>query len=269
MAMPNIRRLCSYAVVAVVALPGCSSKSDDYGLPPGGSGGGGGATVDSGTGGSITFDAHIDSTMAGDAAVQPIDAGVIPGRVCLAADPQNTLISCASAGAGGLTVRLGSAVTLTNPDGTFELAGPPGDTWVVTGASIVTSLHPYGDYYIPALTHTTFEALAAQNNVTLLPAGFGYGSIMGTIVRNGHGASNLAASILPIPNTSIYQAFYDSAAPGAWTQTSTGSLGAYWIPGVQEGIQTLAVVPTAPEYRYPAIPVADTAITFITVALGP
>ncbi len=243
-------RLSRWIVIA--ALAGCSSKSDNLPVGTGGGGGGGG-------GGALPDAPSYDSRGPGDSP-SAIDAPLINGRVCLAADPR-MLTTCASTGADGLTVRLGSRAATTSADGHFTIdATDAGSSavWRVTGASIVTSIMPFSDYQIPALATTTYDTLKANNLVSLLP---GQGAIMVQLVRNGAGLAGQTAISMP---SSTYEAFYDGSSPtGTWPQTSTGSNAVAWLAGLDVG--TATVTAGTPALTTPQLPVVDGAITFWTI----
>lgn len=196
--------------------------------------------------------------------------GAINGRVCLAADPRalTQLVSptaCATTGAGGLTVSLGGTTATTNADGTFSILPPTTSgtlVWGVSGPNIVPSRMLFSDYEIPALSTATFAQLLSDNAVTLLP---GEGSIFVQIVRNGAGYVGVTAATSPSSN---YDAFYDGASATAWTQTSTGSFGTVWFPGLDIGDATATVKATdgaGTSLTTAAQPIVPGGITFIDI----
>src|SRR5262245_26188490 len=123
-------RLC-FALIAV--LGACSQ--DEGGMNPIG---GGGFDGGFGSGSGSLIDAKVVDAKPDSGSPSSVDAPLINGRVCLATDPRK-LHTCASTGAGGLTVRLGNNVTTTNADGTFTISATTG-IWRVTGTNIVTSI---------------------------------------------------------------------------------------------------------------------------------
>jgi len=78
-----------------IALAGCTGGGDDYPIQPGN-----GFPTTGGT------------------------PGEIAGRVCLIVADPRALATCASGGAGGLTVTLGGVTATTAPDGTFTMVPP-------------------------------------------------------------------------------------------------------------------------------------------------
>src|SRR5437879_12702520 len=120
-------RFLFWGVVAFAAA--CGSKADDFMTQPGGGGPGGGCGS-----GSAPYDSNPT-----DGVVSSPDGG-ISGRVCLATDPRK-LTGCATSGAGGFTVQLGSAAATTGADGKFTIASPSMTNlvWNVTGTTIVSS----------------------------------------------------------------------------------------------------------------------------------
>lgn len=234
-------------------------------------GSGGDLPVNPGGGpdGGALPDAFIapDGTPGGSVDATP---GAIHGRVCLAADPRalTELVSptaCATTGADGLTVSLGGVTATTNADGTFAMQPPSTSgtlVWGVSGPNIVPTRMLFSDYEIPALSTATFAQLLSDNSVTLLP---GEGSIFVQIVRNGAGATGVVAATTPSSN---YDAFYDGASATVWTQTSTGSFGTVWFPGLDAGDATATVKATdgaMNSITTAAQPIVPGGITFIDI----
>ncbi|MDB4955907.1 MAG: hypothetical protein JWO36_3476 [Myxococcales bacterium] len=239
------------AVLAVLVLaPACTTKKD---FDPIGGGSGGG-----GPGGGSPDAARSDG------AALAIDANTFSGRVCLTSDPSN-LTTCASAGAGGLTVRLGSGTTTTADDGSFVIAAQAGSSlvWVVTGGAIVTSYKPLTDFQIPAIKAAAFDTLKMNNSIVILP---GQGSVMLSIIKNGAGLAGTKASANP-PST--YEPRYDGTGTASWSQIATGPHGTAWAPGINVGGAAVTVTPPAPSavVTTPSLPVFDGAITFATVVI--
>jgi len=150
--------------IGLLLITAAACGDDGGNLPVGGGGNDGGFTfVDSnngsGSGGS-------DGSVGPDGAVTPIDAPAIDGRVCLLTDARK-LNQCASTGAGGLTVRLGTGVALTADDGSFTIAGQSGQglVWQISGPNIVSSFEVLADYFIPAMPRTMFDPLKGANGV--------------------------------------------------------------------------------------------------------
>jgi hypothetical protein len=254
----------------VVFLVACGNDADM--LPVGG--GSGNGLPDSGMG--STVDARLIDAKVIDGAPLAIDAAIFSGRVCLLMDPRD-FSSCATTGAGNLTVHIGGSVALTAADGTFKIAAPSGaaSTWSVTGSSIVSSYKVKNDYFIPAMTHTMYDSLIAANGVDLRQ---GEGSIMVRVIHNGTGYAGSTVTASTQPNPSKYLAFYDNdASQTDWNQipsTSnavTGSKGAAWLVGFDVGDATFTVTPPAAggtAVTESGQPVFDQAITWDDVIIN-
>jgi hypothetical protein len=230
----------------VIVLAGCQPGLD-HDVPYNAGGGGG-----RGAGGA-KLDAAVDS--AGD--------GGTAARVCLAGDARQ-LASCASSGAGGLTVTLGARTATTAADGSFVIVPPTGvASWQVSGAAIVTSQMPFvASTSIPALSTTTFADLAAGNGVLLAP---GEGSIF---VRVTHGGAPLAGATVTATPPARFAAFYDGTSATQWNQNSTGAFGVAWLTGVAMGTVSITVTPTGGGAQsMPGVAVGDGTNTFIPVEL--
>jgi hypothetical protein len=165
---------------------------------------------------------------------------------------------CATTGADNLTVRLGSQVATTGPDGTFTIDARDASAsavWHVTGANIATSAMVISDYEIPALTRSLFDTLKSANGVYLLP---GQGSLIAQLVHNGAGVSGATATTGP---TAEYGPFYDSSTTTIWSQSNTGAAGVVWVAGLDVGGATITAnaLTSAPQ------PILDDAITFVTL----
>jgi hypothetical protein len=246
-----------FAVFAL--LVACGDDGNMY--PVGGGGNDGGFGFGDG---NKPVDAHlVDSTQSIDGTPAAVDAALLMGRVCLANDPR-ALHTCASTGAGGLTVRLGSNVTTTNADGTFTIPATTG-TWRVTGSNIVTSIMNLADYEIPAITRTSYDAMIA-GSLTSGMLNPGEGAIMVQAIHDGHGQAGATASSTP---TSQYVPRYDSASQTVWSTdatTGTGTNGTIWLAGIDVGTASVTVdTATANAINVGGLPIVDGAITFTTV----
>lgn len=237
----------------VVLVAACGD--DGNMLPVGGGGNDGGFGFPDSGGGSGTSDAKQDSGTPA-----PIDASMFIGRVCLVADSRK-LDACATTGAGGLTVRLGSSSAVTADDGGFMIAGTEAAIWIVTGANIVTSVEKVGDYEIPALTRTLFNGMIAQNLMPF-PPNPGEGHIIAQVIRNG---APLAGVLAGQPATATWAPFYDGADTTHWTQSGTGANGAIWIPNIDVGTVNTSFASGATTINVTGLPIEDGAITFTTV----
>jgi hypothetical protein len=242
---------------AVMAVLGACSGDEGLQYPVGGGGNDGGFTP---------FDAShvdariVDATTGTDATPSPTDAAIIQGRVCLASDPRR-LHTCASTGAGGLTVRLGGEVTTTNADGTFAITAASG-VWRVTGSNIVTSIMNLADYEIPAITRTSYDAMIAGSWMmgNLNP---GEGSVMVQVIHDGIGQVGATGTSMPL---SQFLPRYDAVSPTAWETDATEAGGVIWLPGIDVGTASVTVSkPNTSPIITSGLPIVDGAITFTTV----
>lgn len=246
-----------FALLAVLAACG---GGDDGGFPVGGGGTDGGFKFPDG--GIVADGAPGDGSTATDAMPDEVDAALIMGRVCLAENPRK-LNDCAATGAGGLTVRLGTAVATTADDGSFTIVAASG-TWRVTGTNIVTSIMALSDYEIPAITRTTYESMITDSLGMGVPNP-GEGSIMVQVIRNGAGVDAATASSAP---PSAWQPFYDNPnSPTQWNQTvGTGPDGTIWIAGLDVGSASVTVSHAGDQpVNRSGLQIVDGGITFTTV----
>jgi hypothetical protein len=188
------------------------------------------------------------------------------GRVCLTTDPRK--LNCETSSAGGLTVKLGSASTVTSANGSFTLVGGTGETWEVSGPNIVTSHMPVGDYEIPAIPTSVYQSMIANNlqGLTLNP---GEGSVMVFVLSNGFGQDGAFADSDP---SASWEPFYDDGAnPGNQTtfvQTATGPEGMVWIAGLDVGTASVTVT-YIDDVTIDGLPIFDGHITFATAIFPP
>ncbi len=235
--------------VVVAAAAGCHADDKTHPIIPGGP---------VGPVGVPQADARVN-----DAAT---DSATLRGRVCLVGDLRD-VSACASAGAGGLIVALGTRTATTAENGEFSMAAPAGSSlvWRVTGDAIRTTLAPYSAAStIPVIAAADYEQLASENGVLEVAA---QGAIVAHVVAEGLPVNGATATTSPI---AAYPALYDGAAARLWTQNATGDRGAIWIPGLPVGTATLAVSPAGKAAQlFAGIPVADAALTFVTVELSP
>jgi hypothetical protein len=230
-----------------LALAACKSSKDDLpiGIGGGGTGGGGGG-----------IDASVDTST--------IDGGPVAGRVCLLTDPRD-LVACAGAGAGGLSVTLGTLGATTADDGTFTIV-PDGSglVWHVTGSSIVTSVMPYtaGSAQVPAMTQTMYVSVQGDTGAAIQLT---EGSVFARVTSSGVALAGAAASSNP---QAMYNTYYDGTTVSAWKTTSTGALGTAFIPGIGVGTASIAVVPSGGATKtIPGVPIEDGALTFLAVSI--
>src|SRR3569832_1926793 len=140
-------------LVAIVALVGC--KEGDGALYPINPGGG----TNPGAGG-----AQVDASVFGD-----VNLDVIAGQVCLITDPRQPN-TCATTGAGNLTVTLDGHTATTATDGTFVIDAPQSSNiqWQVTGADIIASVMSFSAVHrIPAMAQVDYFDLA--NSIAVVP----------------------------------------------------------------------------------------------------
>jgi hypothetical protein len=242
-------RLFALLLVLPLGLPlvACSDKFHEYPIIPGGGPGPG-------------INGGVDAARDGNG-----DAGnMIAGLVCRLVDARDFTM-CAATGSGGITVTLDGNVATTASDGSFAIAAPisTNPVWVVDGTTIVASEMSFSAVsVIPAIDDISFGDLMSSNGV--LPV-TGQGSIFARVVQSGLAVAGVTAVSTPV---STYPAFYDAASATVWGQSATGAHGAVWIPGVAAGSATVSLTPSGgSSVVFGGIPVADGALTFVTVAL--
>ena len=231
----------------VILLVACkSSDNDGFPVDPGGGGPPGdrldGSTLDA-------FDPDGNTQLA--------------GRVCLVTDLR-ALTACATTGADGLTVTLGTRTAMTMADGKFTMMTPAGSNlvWRVSGAGIVPSVMPFGpSNSIPAIGVEDFNELQNANSVVLTP---GDGTIIARVVRNGTPQTGAVASVEPLAQ---FATKYDGPAQLAWTELATSTAGTVWIPGAPAGIAKVTVSPASGDDVIEDVRVEDQSITYVTIDL--
>lgn len=241
----------------LVLLAACGSKSDDF---PVGGGGGRGSSGGGGHGADSATDGPMDAVLA-------IDANMFMGRVCLVSDARKLTnpANCSATDAGGLTIRLGNQSTTTAADGSFSIVGDPAATpiWRVSGAAVVSSYAPLGNYYVPALTQAGYTTLTSQNSVTTVP---GQGDVMVLELHNGMGNAGVTAisNTTPAP---LYSTFYSTTLGTGWAQGgATDAQGMAWLPGINVGTTQITSTSAAMvDLVNQNVPVYDGGVTFIQV----
>ena len=231
----------------LVALAACKQGTgDDYPINPGGD--------DIGD-----FHPPVD----GPASDQSLGDGgaMINGRVCLLADLRAPTM-CANTGAANITVQLGTATTLTADDGMFSLVSPGGTNlaWRVSAADLATSI-------VPVSTSTILPIIAADDYADMqLTSGViinsGQGSIV-LFVRDALGP--LAGAAVTVTPTQAFAPKRDMTRL-LWVDGDTGASGASWTAGLTAGSVSVKVTPPTGTPQVFALPVADGAITYTTVA---
>ena len=234
-------------LVAIVLVVGCKQGDGAlYPINPGGGGGGAGGT---------SPDAGAGSDALGD---------VLPGQVCLITDPRQPN-TCATTGAGGLTVMLDGNTATTNPDGTFVIETPQSSTiqWLVQGNDFITSVMSFSAVHrIPVMTDVDYFALTNSNGVVPAP---GQGDVF---VHITHQNANVAMVTAPATPAAEFPTLYDGNATTTWTQISTSTAGVVWIPGLPKGAASVALTPQGgTATTISAIPVGDQTLTWVSVEL--
>jgi hypothetical protein len=237
------------ACALLVVVAGCQTTDHpDYPVNPGGGiGVGSGGHKDAGVGDG-----------GGDGGAKLV------GRVCVLGDLRR-LDTCPTAGAGGLTVTLGTKVAITAADGTFAIDVPGGVDlfWRVSGGSVVPMLTPFSaSTTLFTVDSTTYNELLVANGVLIAD---GEGSIAVHVVRNNFNVAGATAIVNPpSPNPT----FYDGNSLLTWDQDATGTFGVVWLPGPEVGLATVAVKPPAPFTPVQTtVPVENLAITIVTLEI--
>jgi hypothetical protein len=236
------------AVALVLLLVACKEGDGAlYPINPGGGGGGNNGTPP-------------DAAALGDGA----GSGGLAGRVCLIADARQPT-QCASSNAAGFTVTLDGNTATTSADGTFTIASPQSTNlvWQITGTDLETSLMSYSAVHrIPAMLDTDYLDLANANSVV---QSTGFGDVFVHVSQAGTSAAQVGATVSP---AAIYPTLYDGGTATTWTQTGTGAFGMVWIAGLPVGAASVTLTPQGgTAMTVTGIPVADTALTFVNVAL--
>ena len=243
-------KVFAYAIVA--CLTGCMSSEDDLPIQPAGGGttniGGGGATAGGGVGGGSGSGSNS-----------------ITGRACVLLDPRD-LGGCASSGAGGLQVALGTSTATTAPDGTFSMQAPQGTglSFQVSGPGVVPTSQPFAaNNSIPVLTEDMFNQVLGANGIVLTP---GSGSILASVVdRGGIPVAGATAMSTPSP---AFGPFFDGTTPSAWTLNGTGERGVVLFPGVTAGPAALTFANgTGGESTVDGVQVIDGGVTIVDAVL--
>ncbi|MBV8757821.1 MAG: hypothetical protein JO257_11110 [Deltaproteobacteria bacterium] len=187
----------------------------------------------------------------------------LAGRVCLVNDPRN-LGTCATTGAGGLTVSIGNGTATTTDNGSFVMNTPSsGNTSriSVSGNGIIASNQALtANAQIPVIQQGLFDQMMAQNGITTTA---GSGSIIATVVRGGEPVSGVTATATPSP---AFGPFYDGTTPTAWTLDPTGQTGVVWFPGAATNAPvnvTFTDPATQGETTVGGVQVVDGGVTFV------
>jgi hypothetical protein len=237
------------ALALLVVLAACQSEGgDDYPIIPGGD--------------DTTIEPGVDARVIEDGGTA--DGGaVVEGRVCLLVDPRN-LTSCATTGAGGLAVVIGTQSTLTLDSGAFTIPTPEGSNlvWRVTGEGIVPSVMALtSTNSIPAFTIELYDDLLLANGIQLDAS---QGSIFARILQGGQPLQGAVAAASP---PASFSTFYDGNSLLAWNQGATGPFGVAWIPGASAGAATVTVTPPVGDAVAALVPVEQSSVTFATIVV--
>src|SRR3569833_856022 len=198
-------------LVAIVVLVGC--KEGDGALYPINPGGG----TNPGAGG-----AQVDASSPGDA-----NLFVFAGQACLITDPRQPN-TCATTGAGNLTVTLDGHTATTATDGTFVIDAPQSSTiqWQVLGLVVITSVMSFSAVHrITVMAQVDYFDLANSNAGVPAP---GQGDLFVHVVHQGASVAMVSAAVTPAAQ---FPTFYDGDATTTWTQISTSTVGVVWFFG--------------------------------------
>lgn len=235
----------------LIVLAACKTEVDDSGpfpIHPGGNGGGGGISLP---------DAALDAP--GDDAT----TAALSGRVCLHTDVRDPASCAAGPSASGLTVTVGNELATTSDGGNFTIARPTGDqlVWRVTGATIVTSVIPFGpSFELPAVSTALYEDLLVTNGQLFVADG--QGSLIARVLSGGAGVADATGTLGVAQNGPTY---YDSNNPTTWDQDATGTFGVVWMPVELVGTYTLTVTPPLAVPVTSIVTIEERSITFATV----
>jgi hypothetical protein len=235
-------------VPLLVVLAACQAAGEDRPVLPGGD------DDESVTPGGR--DAGIGDASQGD-------GSAILGRVCLLSDLRD-LAGCAVTGASGLTVTLGNQTAITAADGTFIMPAPSGSTlvWRVTGTGVVPSRMAFSAVpVIPVMPDSLYNDLTLANGV-IINAGQG-AVVVRLVTPQGADVPGATGNIV----TATYPAFYDGNSASLWNQSSTGTQGVIWIPGVPAGSANLGLAVGGATTTLPTT-VDDGGITFLIVPVS-
>jgi hypothetical protein len=230
-------------IVLAGLLAACSKEpSDDYPIQPGGGG--------------------TSGTNRADAAVGH-DGGstTINGRVCLLLTNPHSLAMCATTGAAGLLVELGTATALTDDTGAFTLMRPAvttGLVWRVAGTGVENAAIKFGTTTtLPVFDSNVYLDMLVSTNATI---GAGTGALMMRATRGGFPITGATVAAQPLPDSEVY---YDGPTELEWQQTATGAYGVAWIPSLGPANEMLTVTIGQTIAQLPPQPVFADTITFV------
>lgn len=236
-------------LLPLVVLAACGAEDSGGGYPinPGGGGSG------SGSG------SHVDGGRGDDGGSTTIN-----GRVCVLTTALD-LSSCASTGAGGLTVTLANATATTSADGSFTLTRTgttAGLMWVVTGTTIKRTAVRYASTTtIPVFTLTKYEEMVSAMQATETS---GQGALIARISRAGSPVSGATVAVQPTPDSLIY---YDGSSASDWQTGMTGAAGLAWIPSIPVSGIDLTITAGSTPTTITGDPVFNASVTFVLAEL--
>lgn len=244
-------------LVLVAGCPG--GGDDDYPIGPGGGGGG-----------STNPGAIVDAPSTIDAIDAP--PNTIVGRVCVLTNMRRLInampTDCASAGAGGYLVTLGSGMATTGIDGSFAIPDQLGSglVWRVTDPAVTPVLVPS---FVPFSQSKLLPVMTVdQYNEELGNAGIvvqaGEGAIVARVVK---GSVAQAGAVAAVSLGEAQATYYDTTVPATWSTSATGALGVAWLPDNLAGNRTLIVTPQGGQPQQANVNIVDGAITFVTISV--
>jgi hypothetical protein len=199
------------------------------------------------------------SMIMADAAVESDAASTeLAGRVCLLSDARAPG-TCASSGADGLTVTLGSQTVTTGADGSFTMTRPTATNlvWSVSGTGVEPSaMRLSSGAKIPVVSTLLYADMIAGMNATIT---VDTGAIIARITHAGAPLAGAAVVATPVPDSETY---YDGAGVADWNFDATGPFGVVWISSIATGTASLAVTAGAVQDTVGGIPVFAGTITF-------
>lgn len=196
-------------------------------------------------------------------------AQLVIGRVCLITADPRALGTCATTGAGGLTVSLAGITTTTSASGAFTMQAPTatnGLVFNVSGTGVVPAAQAFSPTNtIPALSQDLFNQILAANSVQV-PAGSG--SIFASVIdRSGQPVANVTAMSTP---ASTSPPLFDGTTPTTFGTSQTGQRGIVFFPGLTTlgpVSLTFTDVTSGRETTVDGVQVFDGGITFVSAPI--
>lgn len=245
---------CSILLAAAAGLAGCATDTDPFPpAPPSGD----------------------QNPVPGGPVQVGGDDGMVTGRVCLISDAW-AMGNCAPAGAGGLTVTLGTGgpSAITADDGTFTLPTPTPSSsgfapmFSVTGDEIVQTNMVFGaSTNVPVLATDTYDQMLASVEYQTGPSS---GGILASVAVGTGALPNVSVTSTPgaLPGAGP---FYDTATAGVWGPSPTGAAGTIWMPGLTPGPTSLQFdnLTDNTEQLVDGIQVLDGGVTVVNATFAP